>query len=249
MNIAILWYGEYRNSDIAMKFNNFEKLRKKHNVTDFISTWESRVSKESHRYNHINDTEYKNEIITKSHYSKFLDTRNCVIHKREEMKFIDELNDINCPVNSMNFHFKYLISKIKNKNFDLVFLLRTDVIYGIDFDFIEKFDFTEKIVVKHCIYGKEKIKFLNDLLFISNVKTIEKFVDNIPFDIEGGSHHGWSKILDNLKINCVSIHDILGENLYAFIVRYFMRKSLNSMSNITLKEASKQSHLAGKFLI
>ena len=243
MNIAILWFGEYRNSDIAMKFNNFDKLRKNHNVTDFISTWENRISEKSPEYDIVNDY-YKNECVTELHYNKFLDISNCKIHKKNELNFIDDIEIKDCTVNSMSFHLKYLINEIKNKNFDLVFLLRTDVVYNIDFDFIENFNFDDKIVVQTCIYKKEKLEFLHDLFFISNFKTIEKFIDNILFDIEGGSHYGWSKIINDLKIKCISVSDIVNKNYSSFIVRYFMRKSINLLDKITDEVADKQREVS-----
>lgn len=240
MNIALCWFGEYRNADVAMKFNHFTEFRKKNNVIDFISTWKHRISNLSPEYNIVSESYFKDKI-TKNHISPFLDVSNLIIHESSETK--DSTTD------SMIFHFRDLINRVNKYflKFDIVIFLRMDTIYHVDFDFLSSLNFQNKVLVQTVgLDSNNNLNYIHDILFISSPQTITNFIDNLKYNVVGSNHKRWAQIIEKLNIECKSISSFINKKKYSVIVRYMMRDYLKSIDEMTDSIAIKQRKISGK---
>lgn len=199
--VAFCWFGQYRSMDIAFPMN-VENINQYDVAADhFYSVWNERgqSKRQEEEVGYILDS--SKDKITNFNFEKLWTFTNGYIHLPERYSEFGinteyhvsrhPLSD-NLAFNSMIMHFKSFINDIKNKEYDLVILLRCDMLYKFNLNSIVNYQIGKKELYVSMDPTTDTI---NDTLFMARPKAMISFINDLEYGI-GSSHEDWRHYIE-----------------------------------------------------
>ncbi len=200
MRIAVLFCGEYRQFDIAIK--SFEFLNQL-DCDYYFSTWNVSSQKNPNLNINLNEKVHEDMVL------KYLPNASVNI---VDITKHPELND---NTKKMIFHWKNALNMVKDsgRQYDVIIVTRPDSYLRINFPI----DYFNKMNLKDRIYGIDRISlvgknmFTMDDTFISgDFEVVSSFINNLNIDTP--MHYGFAQILmdmglfvERLEMGCALI--------------------------------------------
>tara|TARA_B110000285_G_scaffold53995_1_gene61527 strand:+ start:2218 stop:2928 length:711 start_codon:yes stop_codon:yes gene_type:complete len=217
--VAFCWFGQYRSMDTTFPMNVENINQYNGHKEHFYSTWsETRdigkiVSNQNDDILGYEPALSKNKTtITYSDFKKLYDFKKGYIHSVEtELELVkanpsDKIQKYGqkelLTFNSMIMHFKSFINDIKDGNFDLVILLRCDVLYEFNLNTILKHNIDNN---KVYVCGEPNLNQINDWLFVGTSNSMVHFINDLKYGI-GSAHEDWVSYIE--KKEKISFHSI-----------------------------------------
>lgn len=209
--VAFCWFGQYRSMDTTFPMN-VENINKYDTDTEhFYSLWDYQGQSDTIRIKNPAIVDISKNKISHSDCEKLYDFKNGNIHSPERIKefgidthyHLQRYGDNQLlGFNSIIMHFKSFINDIKDGNFDLVILLRCDVLYEFNLNAILKHNIDNN---KVYVCGEPNLNQINDWLFVGTSNSMVHFINDLKYGI-GSAHEDWVSYIE--KKEKISFHSI-----------------------------------------
>lgn len=203
MKVAVLVFGEYRTFETAVKTWN---CRFWDDVDYYMSTWDYSLEP-TDKVKHLVTKRWKT-VANEEFIKKTLPNVKLKITTVNSKDYIE-----NDDTNKMIYHWKSLYDMVVNsgKEYDCIFLVRTDTSFLITDEFFEN---TKKETL--YIRNKPTETSMDDIFFFGYKNIVLDFLKNLPNKFNGNPHIELKKYVDKTFENKYSWTDV---GLYYELIR------------------------------